>query len=155
MHFSKQGKYFVVNKSATSAPCCHSYIKLLYLFTQIPTIKISKIFFSEDIGQNPEKSNPCWYNMLYLNLRGMAFILGLEIHLIFNFYLNTHKKIQSLKTGKKIICKYIINTESKLFLPKSFEDNNKNQMIIIENTIIEFMINHITMSCPKPWIGNK
>ena len=44
MHFSKQGKYFVVNKSATSAPCCHSYIKLISFHTNLNN-KNSKSFF--------------------------------------------------------------------------------------------------------------
>ena len=98
---SKQGTYSIVNKSATSAPCCHSYRNLLHLFRQISTIKISKNVFSEnpDIWRKIEKSNVCWY-IFYLNLR-MAFILGLENHFTFNFCCNNHQKSQSLKTEKK------------------------------------------------------
>ena len=52
MHFSKQGKYFIANKSARSAPYIAFYITsppqpILLLFTGILTIKILKVFFSE------------------------------------------------------------------------------------------------------------
>ena len=93
--------------------------------------------------------------MLFLDLRGMAFILGLKNHFIFNFCLNNHSKSQSLKTEKKIICKFFIETKSELFLPKLFDDNTKNKMIMIANPIIKFMIHHITMSCPKSRIRKK
>ena len=44
----------------------------------------------------------------------MAFILGLENHFTFNFFCNNHQKSQSLKTEKKIISKFVIDTKSKL-----------------------------------------
>ena len=110
----------LVNESATSAPCCHSYIKLLYLLPQISTIKIPKVFFFWKTGYLAKsrkiKSLLIEHALPQFERNGIQ--LGLENHFIFNFYLNNHQKSQSLKTGKKIICKFIIDTKSKLFLPK-------------------------------------
>ena len=136
----------VLIKSATSAPCCHSYLHLLHPSTRISTIKVSKVFFSKkpDIWRKPEKSNAVYRTYFTSIWEEWNSYLDLKITLFLTF---------ALTTIKKIICKFVISTKRKLFLPKQF-DNNKNKMIIA-NTIIKFMINYIAMSYLKRWIGNK
>ena len=124
MHFSKQGKYFVVNKSATSAPCCHSYIKLLYLFTQISTIKIPKVFFfflknriSGKIQKNQIPVDRTCFTSIWEEWHSY---LDWKITLYLNFYLNNHQKSQSLKT-------YLLLTQNRNFFCQ-------NNLMIITKT---------------------
>ena len=145
----------VLIKSATSAPCCHSYLHLLHPSTRISTIKVSKVFFSKmpDIWRKPEKSNAVYRTYFTSIWEEWNSYLDLKITLFLTSALTTIKKSETKNRKKKIICKFVINTKRKHFLPKQF-DNNKNKMIIA-NAIIKFMINHIAMSYLKRWIGNK
>ena len=99
--FSKQGTYSIVNKSAKSPPCCHSYHNLLHLFTQISKIEISKkMFLKTQISDEKQKNQMPVDRTCFTSIWEWPSYLDWKITLYLTSALTTTKKSE-FKNRKK------------------------------------------------------